>query len=661
MQVATPTILGVAMLGLAGLAVWSAFATSAAADAASRAGVLADAYGAARFSIGAEESLERKYRLEPGPEVRKAHLAAKIAVDTAMATVMRDGRAQDISLATDVLRRNAAYLIASDELFVATDQRNTPLALQIDHTVVDPVFTAMQTIVYAAGNAHGLADEQAQQSLLTIGRLARWVTSLTVGVGALLILVFARSRRRFVGQATAQDRLSTHRTVHDTLTGLPNRTFFSGALDAQVALARSQGGSVGVVLLDLDRFKEINDTLGHFCGDRLLQQIGSRIRPVLATHEVLARLGSDEFAVLLCTNARGSHAVAEMQAVARRALTALHDPFDVDGVALSIEASAGIAVFPDHCDTGASLLQRADIAMYVAKRKHTDVIVYDPALDHADPHKLAVLARLRTAVDRGELVLHYQPLVDIGTNAVRGAEALVRWQNPEEGLMQPAEFIPLAEGSGFIHVLTRHVLRLACLQAEEWRRAGKPLVISVNISARCLLDITLPDAVAATLCEAGLPASLLKLEITESAIISDPRRAQDILNRLHSLGVALSLDDFGTGFSSLAYLRHLPVQELKIDRSFVKGMLTDLKDAIIVRTGAELAARLGLESVAEGVEDEDTLIALGALGCTVAQGYHLGRPMPSAAFEQWRASWAVTHPSPRGHVRRHAPALAGAR
>ncbi len=426
-----------------------------------------------------------------------------------------------------------------------------------------------------------------------------------------------------------------HRASLDGLTGLPNRTSFASRLDEELVAADASGGSAAVVLLDLDRFKEINDTLGHHCGDALLQQIGPRVRGVLRAGELVARLGGDEFALLVTSPRRGPAALADHRAVAERVLDVLREPFVVDAMTLVVEASAGIAMAPDHGSTGELLLQHADVAMYLAKAQHLDVVAYSPDLDAHEPRRLTLLSQLRNAVDEGELVLHYQPLLHLPTGRVRGVEALVRWQHPQEGLLPPSEFVPLAESSGLVHALTRSVLATACTQASAWTAAGRPLVVAVNISARSLMDVTLPDAVAEQLAASGLPAHLLKLEITESAVIADPERALVVLGRLRGLGVGLSVDDFGTGYTSLAHLRELPVQELKIDRSFVTGMLDEPKNAAIVRTGIELAARLGLTSVAEGVEDASTLAALAALGCTTAQGYHLTRPLPVEQLERW--------------------------
>ncbi|MFD0481958.1 EAL domain-containing protein [Kineococcus sp. GCM10028916] len=437
-----------------------------------------------------------------------------------------------------------------------------------------------------------------------------------------------------------------HRASHDSLTGLPNRTSFAARLDEELRVVQAGGGSAAVVLLDLDRFKEINDTLGHRCGDLLLQQVGPRVQGVLRAGEFIARLGGDEFALLITSPHRGAAALADHRSVAERVLDALREPFVVGELTLLVAASAGIAMSPEHGSTGELLLQHADVAMYLAKAQHLDLAAYSSGLDAHEPRRLTLLSQLRTAADTGELVLHYQPLLHLPSREVRGVEALVRWQHPQEGLLLPSDFVPLAESSGLVQVMTARVLSQACAQASAWLAAGRPLVVSVNVSARSLVDATLPESVAENLAVAGLPAHLLKLEITESAVIADPVRAQDVLARLRDLGVGLSVDDFGTGYTSLAHLRQLPVQELKIDRSFVTTMLSEPRNAVIVQTGVELATRLGLTSVGEGVEDAATLEALAALGCTTAQGFHLARPLPPAALERWLTAWTARRPAP---------------
>jgi diguanylate cyclase len=504
----------------------------------------------------------------------------------------------------------------------------------------------MENEVSVNADQHTGTEITTGRQLIHIETVAQFVTSLAVGVGLLLIGLFAWLRSRYTRENAHQARHNLYQATHDALTGLPNRPQFAQRLNLALVAATGTGGSVGVVLLDLDRFKEVNDTLGHHTGDRLLQQVGPRISGVLRAGEFMARLGGDEFALLIATATTGVEALAEQQAVVRRILAALHVPFVIDDIALAVDGTAGLARYPQDGDTGDVLLQRADIAMYQAKTNHEALVVYDRMLDGYSPRKLTLLADLRQAVGRGELLVHYQPQIDIATLRVVGVEALVRWQHPVEGRLPPSEFVPLAESSGFVHELTRYVLDVAVGDAKAWEQAGRALEVSVNISARCLLDYGLPGTVSGILTAAGLPARWLKLEITETAMIADPFRAHEIINRLRHLGVALSIDDFGTGYTSLAYLRDLPVQELKIDQSFVMRMRTDRKDAIIVRTSVELAQRLGLDSVAEGVEDAQTLSALAALGCTTAQGYHLSRPLPAHDLASWIDNWNSTHRPP---------------
>jgi diguanylate cyclase (GGDEF)-like protein len=648
LQLVASACLAIALLALTAVATWSAFETSAAASTSTHAGRLADAYSAARFDIGAEESLERKYRLEPSPAIRQAHLAAKTDLDAALAIVSREGDATDRAIAADVTARNAIYLVTSDQMFAAVDRGDPTAASAIDLGGLDSVFNAMQTTVYAQAAVQSRVDAAAAKRLLSIETVARWATSLAVGAGAILIVLFSRLRRQSTKAHRAQSKLNAHQATHDELTGLPNRGMFATLLDNALDHARETQGTVAVVLLDLDRFKDINDTLGHRYGDSLLQQIGPRISAVIRDVDVLARLGGDEFVLLFPSTATGQSAIHAASDLTRRLLDELHEPFVVDDVSLAVEASAGIAVWPAHGDKGDVLLQHADIAMYLAKSRHEDIALYNSALDGHNPRKLTLLSQLRDAAGNGELVLYYQPLVDLASGNVVGAESLVRWNHPDEGLLPPGDFVPLAEGSGFIHELTRFVLQAACEQAKVWETAGLPLVVSVNISARCLLDNGLPQSVAATLLATGLPPHLLKLELTETAIIADADRAGSIIGRLHTLGVGLSIDDFGTGYTSLSFLRDLPLQEIKIDRSFVANMLTHPKDAIIVRTGVELAQRLGLDSVAEGIEDAPTFDALAALGCTTAQGFHLGRPMPSDDFDRWLAEVNLSRSAPIG-------------
>ncbi|TFV67297.1 UNVERIFIED_ORG: EAL domain-containing protein [Bacillus sp. AZ43] len=453
--------------------------------------------------------------------------------------------------------------------------------------------------------------------------------SLTVFCGVVFRLVAGAStrlRRQGEELRTSAER-DRHQATHDALTGLPNWELLRDRLDQALAAASRTSGEVAMLLIDLDRFKEINDSLGHTYGDRLLRQVGPRLRSVLREGDTVARLGGDEFAVLLPL----VDGVGEAEQVAERLREALHRPFDVDGVALDVEASVGIVVSPWHGTDTEALLRNADIAMYAAKELKGRAVVFRPEEHAAEPSRLPVLGDLRRALDGGdELFLHYQPKYTLDGERIEGLEALLRWQHPTRGLVPPGEFVPAAEGTGIILRLTEHVLDLALAQLRCWTDAGTAVPVAVNLSTRCLLDAGLPDLVARLLAAHGVPASLLRLEVTESAVMGDAARSMDVLQRLHDLGVRLSIDDFGTGYSSMAYLRRLPVDELKIDRSFVLGLTTTANDAVLVRTAIDLGHNLGLTVVAEGVEDAGQVAALRELGCDIAQGYHFARPMGAA-------------------------------
>jgi len=424
-----------------------------------------------------------------------------------------------------------------------------------------------------------------------------------------------------------------HRALHDTLTGLPNRELLAERVGRALRAQSRPGSGIALLVIDLDRFKEVNDTFGYHCGDELLRQVGPRLAAVLRDVDTVARLGGDAFAVLLpemgCTDGT---------AVAFKLAAALEMPFHVEGVDLDVEASIGVVFSGEHGQDATTLLQHADVAMDVAKTQTLGVVCYDPAFDSQTPSRLALLGELRRALERGELVLHYQPKVSLSTGDVVGAEALVRWQHPERGLVLPDDFIPMAEHTALICPLTRYVLDTALAQARTWIDAGRPLPIAVNLSVRNLLDENLADQVGELLVAHGVPGSLLELEVTESAIMIDPVRARQMLEQLSALAVRISIDDFGAGYTSLSQLTTLPVSELKIDRSFVMTMTKDPGHAMIVQSVIELGHNLGLTLVAEGVETEHAMTALAGLDCDVAQGYHLCRPLPVAAFDNW---WAA--------------------
>ncbi|HEX5267582.1 MAG TPA: EAL domain-containing protein [Acidimicrobiales bacterium] len=438
---------------------------------------------------------------------------------------------------------------------------------------------------------------------------------------------------RLVEQLRREADERRHEALHDPLTGLPNRTLFIQrvAEATRPAPAGEEELAAAVMLMDLDRFKEVNDTLGHHNGDLLLREVAVRLTQVLRRRDTVARLGGDEFAVLLPD--LGS--VDEATQTALRIAEALRRPFTVDELSLDVGVSIGIAIYPEHGDDASTLLQRADVAMYEAKAGRDAVALYSPERDNYSPKRLALAAELRSFVERGELLVYHQPKARLSDGVVTGTEALVRWRHPEHGLLGPDEFIPMAEHSGLISALTTHVLRVALAQCREWNDRGHAIGVSVNLAVRSLLDSELPTDIEALLAQVGLTPDHLTLEITESGVMADPSRTIKVLERLSAIGVKLSVDDFGTGYSSLSYLQRLPVQEVKIDRSFVFRMATDANDATIVQSIIELGHNLGLCTVAEGVEDQMVWDRLRAMGCDEAQGYYLSKPVPASAVTRW--------------------------
>ena len=422
-----------------------------------------------------------------------------------------------------------------------------------------------------------------------------------------------------------------HQAMHDPLTELPNRALLVDRLQQALQHSRRDLEQVALLVMDLDQFKEVNDTLGHVHGDRLLQELGRRLSGLLRGSDTLARLGGDEFAVLLTTAADEDGAVR----VAEKIAEALEEPFGLDGLAIQAAASIGIAVSPDHGTDPQTIMQRADVAMYVAKRNGMGYAVYQPDHDRHSVRRLTLTSELRRAVDEGELVLHYQPKLAVPSGVVVGVECLVRWEHPEHGLLPPDEFIELAEVSGLIQPLTRFVTTEGVRQCRSWLDADLDLTVAVNISVRNLYEPGFVEWLGSVLAEHGLPPERLLLEITESEVMEDPVVATTVLGRVGAMGVRISIDDFGTGYSSLSHLRQLPIDEIKIDCSFVAGLATNEHDAVIVRSIVDLGHNLGREVSAEGVEDERTWHRLVELGCDRAQGHLLGVPMPAGELARW--------------------------
>jgi diguanylate cyclase (GGDEF)-like protein len=450
-----------------------------------------------------------------------------------------------------------------------------------------------------------------------------------------------------------------HQALHDALTGLPNRKLLTtrteGALDevrrrTQRAAdgrdderhhpAPAPGRRLGLFLLDLDRFKEVNDTLGHAVGDRLLQIVAYRLVHSVRPGDLVARLGGDEFAVLL-PNVRDAQAARE---VAARLRAALSEPVRLEGTSFDLEASVGIALFPDHAPDFELLLQRADVAMYVAKESRAGVEVYSADKDRNSPERLTMLGDLRRAVDRQELELHFQPKIALTDGHLVGMEGLLRWRHPERGLLGPGDFLRMAEQTYLMRAITHYVVDAALAQAAAWWRAGLPVQLAVNVSGRDLFDTTLTETIATGLIKHDVPARLLQLEITERILTAEPAYAADTIEAIAKLGVPLSLDDFGTGYSSLVRLKRLPVEEIKIDASFVRRIAESTDDEVIVRSIIDLVRTLGLHSVAEGVEDRQTALLLSEMGCESAQGWFFGRPMDAVTATDWLRSQLEPEP-----------------
>jgi diguanylate cyclase (GGDEF)-like protein/PAS domain S-box-containing protein len=439
---------------------------------------------------------------------------------------------------------------------------------------------------------------------------------------------------------TKQQVLSLrHQATHDELTGLPNRAMLFETLEEALEAARPNKSLLALMLMDLDRFKEVNDTFGHHFGDVLLKQVAFRLQNQLRGEDVVARLGGDEFAILV-PEAGDAAAVA---ATARRILDTLEQPFVIEGQVLEVGASIGAALFPDHGADARTLLRRADVAMYAAKEKQSGYSFHRDDHETRSPDQLALVVELRHAVEKGELTAYYQPKLHMRSGIMTRAEVLLRWEHPTRGHLLPAQFIPLAERTGLIRGITDWLLDHAIGQCRVWRDAGAPIHIAVNVSARSLLDQTLPETVQHALDRWGVDARFLKIEITESSIMADPAHALAILAMLQSMGVRLSVDDFGTGYSSLTHLRELPIDEIKIDKSFVIGMGSSEADAAIVRTVIDLAHNLGKQVCAEGVEDEATWHQLRDMGCDLAQGYWIAKPMTAENLMDWlvKTRWGL--------------------
>ncbi|MHB1232516.1 MAG: putative bifunctional diguanylate cyclase/phosphodiesterase [Burkholderiales bacterium] len=429
----------------------------------------------------------------------------------------------------------------------------------------------------------------------------------------------------------ALEAQATRNATHDQLTGLPNRFLYSDRLAQAIIMAASEKSNVAVIIMDIDRFKEINEAMGPYQGDRLLKQVATRLQNTFHDPETVARLGGDEFAAIIPRLAQ----LKETSQVIRKIEKALEAPFMLEGLKIDVRASMGVSFYPQHGTDADTLLQRADVAMYAAKRNRAGFLVYSPRYDEYSPQRLTLMGELRHAIENEGLVLHFQPKVDLKSGSIAETEALVRWAHPKHGLMLPDEFIPLAERTGLIKPLTLWVLNKALKQCGVWEREGLQLGVAVNLSAQALFDLELPDIVTGALAAHDVSPKRLILEITESMLMVDKERALQILERLSGMGVRIAIDDFGTGYSSLSYLSKMPVDEIKIDKSFVLDMHENKSNAVIVHATIELGHNLGLSVIGEGVESAESMARLHALGCDAAQGYYMTKPLDAGDLSAW--------------------------
>jgi diguanylate cyclase (GGDEF)-like protein len=493
--------------------------------------------------------------------------------------------------------------------------------IKVLETLVPVEYPGQRPVVIALYQDYAPIAKAAESAFLPVAGVLE-VT--LVGLWILLVPALVRATRKLRRHVAEVEHMATH----DELTGLPNRSFFSARISESLSWGRRDGKGLAVCLVGLDHFRDVNDTLGNSSGDVVLAELGSRLAEGVRTWDTVARLGGDTFGLLLPGTTQ-----EEAAAAARRIRDIVSRPIPLGEIPVTVDASIGIAFWPHHGADAETLLSRADIAMYVAKERRSGVELYDASRDESDASRLALVTELRGAIDRGQLVLHYQPKADAATGAVRGVEALVRWNHPERGLLPPGEFIPLAERTGLIKPLTRFVLEAAVAQCRRWSERGIEISVAVNMTAIDLLDPALPDVIAKCLVRHGVPAERVEIEITESTIMSEPARVAAVLGRLHEMGLKIAIDDFGSGYTSLGYLRTLPIDGIKIDRSFVTAMTGESRDAAIVHAIVDIGRNLGLEIVAEGVETQEAWDELRRAGCDMVQGYLISRPVPAAEIE----------------------------
>jgi diguanylate cyclase (GGDEF)-like protein len=630
----TVAVLAIGVFALAGLALWSTSTTERATTRVAAATELSDAWGELFDHVNLEEDMMHAY-LGTQDEAQRRSLAQVVGgAEPILGDLMQMGdpgdrlqamQAADAYRSFTAILRNVLLLGHDPANLAAAEKRGQFAAAAVRQLVSASMANERhETLRY-----NKLVEHESRR--LRSATTAAFCVCL--GLLVLCTVILVGYQRRVERQATRHRR----EALHDSLTGLGNRVLLADRTAKAMAAAERNQEQVGLLLIDLDGFKEVNDTLGHQVGDLLLQQVAARLTATVSDAGTVARLGGDEFAVLLPR----LESYDEATEIARRLLDTLRQPVELNQSVLEVGGSIGVAAYPVHSADAAQLMQHADIAMYTAKRGRLGVAEYEPGQGGESPKQLTLLAELRRALASDEIVLHYQPKIDMVTGRICGVEALARWQHPHRGLVGPPDFIPLAEQAGLIEQLTVQVLAMAIEQHRIWRRDGLVLPVAVILSTRCLLDPDLAGTVDALLRKAEVAPEMLTLEITESALLGDPRQTVAMLQQIRALGVGVSIDDFGTGYSSMAYLHQMPITELKVDRYFVSQLAGASSNRAIVRAMLDLARDLGLELVTEGVEDEGTRDALVALGCRTCQGYLYTPPLPAAGLVEWLADRPV--------------------
>jgi diguanylate cyclase (GGDEF)-like protein len=624
----TTAALAAVLCGLGAFTLWGTLQTTRATAAQSHALVLDQIFGEARNAVTVEEMHTRQYQLEPSAASRIRYTRSADDADNALRRAVEVGTGAARADALRLQAEQTAYRTAADRLIMLVTDRN-PEAVEQDRLEVAPGYYTLQQDIDAVSRAYHAEAQRLVADLRRVQTRILATTALGFALGLVLVAAIWRVVLGYQSRLVEQAEASQLMALHDPLTGLPNRALFERRLHDTLSNAQGDPSEpFAVMLIDLNGFKGVNDTLGHQSGDEVLIETGRRLREVLRTGDTVARVGGDEFAVLL-PQVRDLETARE---IAERAAGALRRNYLLPAGSAAISGSVGLVLGPDRQGAEA-LLRHADAAMYRAKTTGKGVAVYDETVDTDRPDRMALFGDLRTLLDAGDpdaqLTLYFQPQVNLSNAAVTAAEALVRWRHPDLGLLSPAAFLPVAEDGGLEIPLTYHLLRLAVGQAAGWCAAGLPLVVAVNVSPNCILDEAFVVRVQSALTDYGLPPSLLRLELTESAMMTDPDRALAALLRVQRYGVQVSIDDFGTGFSSLNQLKRLTADELKIDRTFIQDLATDPGDAVLVRSAIDLAHNLGLFVTAEGVEDLTALAMLHELGCDQAQGFALAKPVPA--------------------------------